>query len=290
MITFLPWAINAYSPATMTTVSGFITTAELHRFSGPDKHFQIFLPTPGREDGIWSLSEAVFDDREDASQQNLVIYTNQVLFDFERSSESEIITSYSTDGPACEAYYGNTKCNSCKVCGGYKISPSDPWSINQDVGGSVIFDCSGIQPHRRCSGTTAHHHDFDTGHICSHSKDILFQDVSSCFVDGPFDSKTPRTPMLPITAKPVEASTASSSSKANTSTHVSFATILVLSLAATSIASGITMLFVFRFSRYRQNSSQAEYANMQNIIRQEILEEEESPRVVCDKDQWLVVV
>ena len=120
------------------------------------------------EDANYTLSKVVLYDLDDLMAANLSLYGTAIT----RANDDGSITS----AEACDAEFGDTMCNSCRIC---KID-RQPFTVTQL---DVKFDCSGIVENRTCSGTllsVQEQEDLAEGTTCKG----IENGRESCFVDA----------------------------------------------------------------------------------------------------------
>lgn len=116
----------------------------------PQDDLIIVSDTPLIEDDtIWTLSSLWYSfegELPNDSPYNIKFYGQHV----------KMVTSpgsTTTWGFQCVAYYGDQECL-CRRCGP-TVNGNELFTVSEEVGGYVYFECDGIHENRLCSGTTA---------------------------------------------------------------------------------------------------------------------------------------
>jgi len=177
---------RAYTPFQKFSGEYNIRTSELDNFRD---EFKVLYSESQYPDADWTLSKVEFRDSGDTSAPHLVIYGNSV---------------WTTDGsgasafPTCEAWFNDTKCASCLLCGKYVASAEFPWTVLQSIGGDVLFDCEGLVDNRVCVGPTVvlERDDVSDNNYFSPDEHCYYEEgafvgVKTCFIDAPTPAPTP---------------------------------------------------------------------------------------------------
>jgi hypothetical protein len=182
-----------YSPSIVSSAEEFIPTSDLDQYT--DDYKVIISPTLF-PNGNWTLSKRIYQNGQDTKAPVVTIYGNSV-FEVDAVEIATARAGTTFEFAICEAYFNDTKCTSCSVCGGYTVDFEDPWVVGQVKGGGVRFDCGGIVEDRVCEGPTIDIEREQTsapnyhkpGDVCYYDEGA-FVGAKTCFVDAPTEAPT----------------------------------------------------------------------------------------------------